>query len=114
MQFGMGRGEFVEMNMGKLMVLDDPASAVSVTAYDANHALVICSFNSSTDYLLVSNSYSVFVVIFLELLFTGIVEYHLGCFFSRNWIVRIAACHIGFLRLLQVCLTTILLRLLGF
>ncbi|EEC71902.1 hypothetical protein OsI_04671 [Oryza sativa Indica Group] len=31
------RGEFVEMEVGKTVVVDDPAGAFSVTAYDANH-----------------------------------------------------------------------------
>jgi DNA cross-link repair 1A protein len=31
------RWEFVEMEVGKTVVVDDPAGAFSVTAYDANH-----------------------------------------------------------------------------
>lgn len=38
------RGEFVEMEVGKTVVVDDPAGAFSVTAYDANH----CPGNSGS------------------------------------------------------------------
>ncbi|KAF0920677.1 hypothetical protein E2562_036185 [Oryza meyeriana var. granulata] len=34
------KGEFVEMEVGKTVVVDDPTGAFSVTAYDANHCPV--------------------------------------------------------------------------
>jgi DNA cross-link repair 1A protein len=33
----LGSWEFVEMEVGRTVVLDDPTGAFSVTTYDANH-----------------------------------------------------------------------------
>jgi hypothetical protein len=33
----LDQGEFVEVELGRTLVVDDPAGAFSVTAYDANH-----------------------------------------------------------------------------
>jgi DNA cross-link repair 1A protein len=33
----LDRGEFVEVEVGKTLVVDDPAGVFSVTAFDANH-----------------------------------------------------------------------------
>lgn len=33
----MGSWEFVEMEVGRTLVVDDPVGAFSVTTYDANH-----------------------------------------------------------------------------
>lgn len=39
-------GKYVEMEVGKTSVVEDPAGAFSVTAYDANH----CAGNLASSY----------------------------------------------------------------